>query len=69
MDWLVPILTKVDTTHLVLLIIIGGMGYLYLAERREGRADRQALMSLLERNTEAITQLRIAIAANSGKAV
>lgn len=70
MEWLAPILAKVDNLAvLVLLLCLGGMGYLYLSERRENRADRQALIDLLLKNTEALNNVRNAISAISGRPV
>lgn len=70
MDWLTPIFSKVDNLAvLVLGLCLIGLGYLYLTERRENRADRQALIDLLHKNTEALNQVRIAIAATLGRSV
>jgi hypothetical protein len=70
MDWLTPILTKVDNLAvLVLLLSQIGLGYLYVTERKENRTDRQALIDLLHKNTEALNQVRIAIAATLGRTV
>jgi hypothetical protein len=67
MDWLTPILSKLNEVTIFFILCLGGLGYLYLTERKENRADRQALIDLLHKNTEAITQLRIAMAAITGK--
>lgn len=70
MEWLAPILAKVDNLAvLVLLLCLGGLGYLYISERRENRTDRQALIDLLLKNTEALNNVRNAISAISGRPV
>lgn len=70
MDWLTPILLKIDNPAvLILLLCLIGMGYLFITERRENRADRQALLDLLHKNTEALNGMRAVLSAITGKAV
>lgn len=61
MDWLTPIFARID--NVALLVVVA----LYVMERRENRADRQALMELLFKNTEALNNMRTAFAAITGK--
>jgi hypothetical protein len=70
MDWLTPILSKINDPA-VLIPVLGcfGWGWLLVSERRENRTDRLALMELLTKNTEALNQMRVTIAAILGKAV
>jgi hypothetical protein len=70
MDWLTPILSKINDPA-VLIPVLGcmGLGWLLVSERRENRTDRLALMDLLTKNTEALNQMRVTIAAILGKAV
>ena len=70
MEWLAPLLGKINDPA-VLVPVLGcvGLGWLLVVERRENRTDRLALMDLLNKNTEALTQLRIAIATNLNRVV
>lgn len=43
------------------------LGWMLVNERKENREDRKAFVEALEKNTGAITDLRIALAALSGK--
>lgn len=61
MDWLTPILTRIDNVALLVVVV------LYIIERKENRADRQALMDLLFKNTEALNNMRNAFSAITGK--
>ncbi len=70
MDWLTPILSKINDPA-VLIPVLGclGLGWLLVVERRENRADRQALMELMNKHTEALTQLRVMLSAILGKSL
>jgi hypothetical protein len=70
MDWLTPILTKIDNLAVLVLILSQlGLGWLFVTERKENRADRQALMDLLYKNTEALNSIRNAISAITGRPI
>lgn len=63
MDWLTPILTRIDNVALLVVVV------LYIIERRENREDRKAMMELLFKTTEAMNGIRNAISAITGKPV
>lgn len=63
MDWLTPILSKIDNVALLVVVV------LYIIERKENREDRKALMDLLFKSTEAMNGMRNAISAISGKPI
>jgi hypothetical protein len=68
MEWLTPILSKVDNLAVLTLILcLLGLGWLYYTERKENRADRQQLMDLHLRLVEAINEVKVAIAVLTGK--
>lgn len=68
MEWLTPILSKVDNLAVLTLILcLMGLGWLYYTERKENRADRQQLMELHLKLVEAINEVKVAIAVLSGK--
>lgn len=70
MEWLTAIIGKVDNLAVLVLILSQvGLGYLYISERKESRADRQALLDLLHKNTEALNNVRNAISAITGRPV
>ena len=56
-----------DTATLVLILALIGMGYLHITMMRENRQDRQALMDLLQKNSEALSSLKNIISAMTGK--
>lgn len=65
---ILAIVSKVDNlTILVLLSMLAGCAYLHLVWRKEDREDRRSAFDALNKNTDAITQLRITLAAISGK--
>jgi len=68
MEWLVPLLSKIDNIAvLVLVLCLGFMGWLFVTERNENRLDRQALLDLLNKNTDALNNVRNAISAITGR--
>ena len=70
MEWLVPILSKVDNLAVLTLILCNmGLGWLYYTERSQNRSDRQQLMELHLKLVDAINDVKMAIAAFSGRAV
>ena len=56
-----------DLATLVLILALGGLGYLHIKMMTENRVDRQALVDLLIKNTEALNGIKVAIAALTGK--
>ena len=56
-----------DTATLVLILVIMGGGYLHLQMIRENRQDRQALMELLQKNTDALNGIKNVLSAMTGK--
>ena len=56
-----------DIGTLVLIFALGGLGYLHIQMIRENRIDRQALIDVLIKNTDALNGIKIAIAALTGK--
>jgi len=52
---------------LVCLAMSVFLGWMLVNTRKEDREDRKAFVEALEKNTSAITDLRIALAALSGK--
>ena len=56
-----------DLATLVLILALGGLGYLHITMIRENRIDRQALMDLLIKNTEALNGIKNVISAMTGK--
>ena len=58
-----------DVSTLVLILVIMGGGYLHLQMIRENRQDRQALIDLLQKNTEALNGIRNVLSAMTGKVI
>jgi hypothetical protein len=52
----------------VLILVCGAQFYLLHKWRQETREDQKGIVEALNKNTEAMTQLRIAVAANTGRA-
>lgn len=70
MDGLWGVLAQVkDLATLVLLLALLGLGWLHVQMIKENRVDRQALVDLLLKNTEALNGIKVMIAAISGKAL
>lgn len=70
MEWLIPIISKIENVAiLVPVLCLGGLGYLYVTERRENRVDRQALMDLMLKTTDALNGLRNVLSALTGKSL
>mgnify|MGYP001572805016 CR=1 FL=1 len=65
-----PVLGQVkDLATLVLILALGGLGYLHITMLKENRIDRQALIDLLLKQTEAMNKISNAISAMTGKAI
>ena len=56
-----------DLATLVLILALGGLGYLHITMIKENRLDRQALLDLLIKNTDALNGIKVAIAALTGR--
>ena len=56
-----------DVGTLVLILALGGLGYLHLKMMGENRVDRQALIDLLIKNTEALNGIKNVLSAMTGK--
>ena len=56
-----------DTATLVLILALGGLGWLHITMIRENRQDRQALVDLLQKNTEALNGIKNVLSAMTGK--
>ena len=56
-----------DIGTLVLILALGGLGYLHLKMMAENRVDRQALIDLLIKNTEALNGIKNVLSAMTGK--
>ena len=68
MTELFQLLGKIDNVA-ILVLSLGcfGLGYLHVVWRREERADRQAMMEMVSKLTDALHDVKIAIAAMTGK--
>ena len=68
MDALFQLLGKVDNVA-ILVLALGclGLGYLHVVWRREERADRQAMLESFNKLTEALNEIKVAIAARTGQ--
>lgn len=68
MDSAIGLLSKVDNVA-VLVLSLGclGLGYLHVVWRREERADRQAMLESFNKLTEALNEIKVAIAARTGQ--
>lgn len=70
MEALIAAITKIDSVPiLVLLLVCGGLGWLHLKTIQENRLDRQALMDLLTKNTDALNGIKNWLAASTGKVI
>lgn len=56
-----------DLATLVLILALGGLGYLHITMLKENRIDRQALVDLLLKNTEALNGIKNVLSAMTGK--
>ena len=65
-----PLFAKLqDPTVLVLALGCLGLGYLHVVWRREEREDRAKMLEAFTHLVEALNQVKVAIAAVTGKAV
>lgn len=70
MEAIIGLLSKIDNVA-VLVLSLGclGLGYLHVVWRREERADRQAMMAAFNNLTSALNEIKVAIAAQTGRAL
>ena len=62
MEWLPQLIQKVDNVAILILLVVNvGLFYMW-------REDRKAMVEALNKNTEALTTLRLIVAAITGKA-
>ena len=67
-NFLGPLLAKIqDPAVLVPMLLCIFLGYLHIVWRREEREDRNAAYETIERNTEALGELRNLLSALTGK--
>lgn len=70
MDELIKLLGKVDNVAiLVLCLMCIGLGYLHVVWRREEREDRQKMLETFGKIAEALNEVKIALAAQTGRQV
>ena len=68
--FLAPLFNKFqDPTVLVLALVCLGMGYLHVVWRREEREDRAKMLEAFNHLVQALNEVKIAIAASTGKAI
>ena len=61
------VLNLKDPALIILVCALAGLGWLHVLTIRENRQDRQALMDLLQKNTEAINGLKNVLSARTGQ--
>lgn len=67
MDGLWTVLAGVkDLATLVLILCLGGLGWLHIQMIRENREDRKALMELLEKYNDTLNGIKNFLSAMSG---
>jgi hypothetical protein len=67
-SFLTSVVSKADNLAvLVLLAVCGALIWLHVVWRREEREDRRALLELINKNTEALNGVRMALIAITGK--
>ena len=70
MEALLAVLAKIDNQLiLVLLLLCSGLAYLHVVWRKEEREDRQKMLDAFNSIVAALNELRVAIAAMTGKEV
>lgn len=56
------VLGKTENIALVVLLAMNGfLAFLYMSERKENRVDRNAMLDLIGKNTEALNGVKIAL--------
>lgn len=67
-QFLTAVVSRADNLAvLVLLAVCGALIWLHVVWRREEREDRRALLELINKNTEALNSVRMALIAITGK--
>ena len=70
MEALVAALAKTDNIALVVLLLMcAGLAYLHVVWRKEEREDRQKMLDAFNNIVTALNELRVAVAAMTGKQV
>ena len=70
MEALVAIISKVDNVAILILLgICAGLAYLHVVWRKEEGEDRKKMLDAFNSIVNALNQLRVAIAAMTGKEV
>jgi hypothetical protein len=70
MESLVPLLSSLkDVAVLVPTLGCIGLGYLHVIWRREEREDRKSMLEVLNKVTEALNGVKVAIAARTGQSL
>ena len=66
--FLASVFNKVDNIAIVVLLLgIGASFWAHVIWRREEREDRRALLDLINKNTEALNGVKLALVAMTGK--
>lgn len=66
---LVALINKVDSTHLILLILLAGCAWWHYVKDKQNREDRQSIVDSNNKLAEALGALKNVISASTGKAV
>jgi hypothetical protein len=70
LQFISQLLGKVDNVAiLVLVAVCGCLMWMHVQWRKEEREDRRQLLELLEKNTEALNGVKLALAVMTGKHV
>lgn len=70
MEALVAAIGKTENIAIIILILMcAGLGYLHIVWRKEEREDRAKMLEAFNSITAALNDLRVAIAAMTGKAL
>jgi len=68
LQFFAALLGKPENIAVAVLIVVNvGLGVLYWTERKENRADRNALLESLNKVTEALNGVKLALVAISGR--
>lgn len=69
-QFLSSLFSKVDNVAiLVLVAVCGALMWMHLTWRKEERDDRRQLLDLVQKNTEALNGVKLALAVMTGKNV
>ena len=68
LQFFASVLGKPENIAVAVLIAVNvGLGFLYWTERKENRVDRNALLDSLNKVTEALNGVKLALVALSGR--